>query len=281
MQMRGQPRGAIAAGQVALTLIFAGMVGEVFQLLTRAHLARSPLAAKATGPVGLARQQVPVWQLVRGGPLLWRGDRLWHRQRLRWRQHLMLQGAPERREDLERRARSSQHRTCGREVISVMQFQRQRLAHRTLGIAPPRLVMVQRVDLPRASFGSELRQHRLAAPAPQDQPRALGLQRRSQTGERMVQPPPARPAHLAVLRGLIVKHVDGHHGPGGAGGDQRGLIGQPQIAAQPQQYRFAHDALRSPAGMLQIRVATAAPIHSCHGKASLPSHAGRPSAAAI
>ena len=82
---------------------------------------------------------------------------------------------------------------------------------------------------------------------------------------------------LAVLRGRVIEHIDRHHRPRGAGREQRRLIGQPQIAAQPQDAWYGHASDRSPGGIRQTKVATAVPMHSCHGKASLPSHSGSPS----
>ena len=76
--------------------------------------------------------------------------------------------------------------------------------------------------------------------APQHQPAAARRKVGPQRGQRMVQPPATGSAHRAVARGLVVEHIDWHHRPAGHGRQQRGLIGQPQIAAQPENYRSSH-----------------------------------------
>jgi hypothetical protein len=92
-----------------------------------------------------------------------------------------------------------------------MQVQRRAACPGPLGIAPPRLDMVQGMDLARAGFRASRPALVARPPAPQDQARALLRKLRIQAGQRMVQPPARSPAHAAVLRRLVIEHIDRDH----------------------------------------------------------------------
>ncbi len=100
MQMRAQPRTALDRRQVARAAILRRLVDKGIDPLARARLARLP-PGKTRRPVGLGRQQSPILQPVRFGPVRRLGNRarLVHRSSGR---HPPLQRAPERGEDLVR-----------------------------------------------------------------------------------------------------------------------------------------------------------------------------------
>ena len=107
--------------------------------------------------------------------------------------------------------------------------------HRPLGIAPPGFVVPDRMDAPRAHFPCQFAQYFPRPPPAKDQPRAALAQAGVKTGQAVVQPPTARPAYRAVAGCLVIQHIDGDHRSLMARRDQRRLIREAQVAAEPQQ----------------------------------------------
>ncbi len=101
------------------------------------------------------------------------------------------------------------------------------------------------MDTRRARLLRQLGQHRVGLAAPQDQPRALFAQARVERLEAVVQPPARRAAHRMIAGRLVVEHVDGDHRPVVAGGDQRGLIGEAEVLAEPEDHGSGHGGVRA------------------------------------
>ena len=60
-----------------------------------------------------------------------------------------------------------------------------------------------------------------------------------------MQPPPARPAIGMIARRRIVEHEHRDHRTRLRGGMERGLIGKPQVAAEPDDLNLFHPHHRS------------------------------------
>jgi hypothetical protein len=73
----------------------------------------------------------------------------------------------------------------------------------------------------------------IAAPAPQDQPRAHRPQIRIEAGKTVMQPPALRRAHPPRRRRLIIQHEQRHDRPARRRCNQGGVIGEAQIVAEP------------------------------------------------
>ena len=121
-----------------------------------------------------------------------------------------------------------------------MKHKVEHLAHRAFGIAPPRLDMRHGVHAPGAGFGGQLGQHRFRAPAPQHQPRAARPQVGIEADKAMMQPPPRRRPHPPVPGRLVIELIDRHDRPFRQRSQQRWLVRQPQIAAQPEEGGTGH-----------------------------------------
>jgi hypothetical protein len=76
--------------------------------------------------------------------------------------------------------------------------------------------------------------------AQQDQTRTLRGDRGGERAERLVQPPAGCRADPPRARRLVVQHEHGSHRPGVHGGQQRAVIGQPQIVTEPEYLSFRH-----------------------------------------
>ncbi|MNC35659.1 hypothetical protein D3C75_841500 [compost metagenome] len=89
-------------------------------------------------------------------------------------------------------------------------------------------------DLIRAGLGDQAMQLPLRIPAAQDQPPAARPQVRVQRPQALVQPPARGRADGPPLQPLV-PHIDRQHRPPRRQGVMQGrVVGQPQVAAEPQ-----------------------------------------------
>ena len=207
MEVRRQARTALDRRQVAALVI----VARPHRRNRRAGRARPPRPASIPcepgRPIGLGRQQVPVGQRVALRPVRRRGNLARPVERMR-RRHDVMQRAPERRVDLVRLPAARRHRPRRREIIAVVAHQIEPLRHRALGVAPPRLVVADGMDGARADLLGDLGEFLVALA------RAAGsaaIPSRANPGrarEAVMQPPPRRRAHRAMLRRLVVEDID-------------------------------------------------------------------------
>ena len=168
VEVRRQARRAFLRRQIAGFVIVRGVIDKLIDAAPRAVLARRPVL-EARCPIGLGRQQPPVFKGIALGPGGGRRNVSRTIERI-GRRHLLIQCAPERRVDLVRRAAAAGDRARGRKVIAVMADQIEPFRDGALRIAPPRLVMTDGVNAPCPHLLGELRQFLVALPAPQDQP---------------------------------------------------------------------------------------------------------------
>ena len=201
-------------------------------------LAHLPEPSEPGRPIGIGRQQRPVGKDVGNRPLR-RCVQYRHGQRC-GRGHRIEEAAVVRRKDPVLRAPAGLHGSGRREVVAIVQRQFEPRRHRGFRRAPPRLVVVEGMNAARPGLLRDLGQHLRRIAPPQHQPRTACLQRLRQPGQRMVQPPARRTAQLARARPDIVEDIDRDHRTPLRSGDQRGLIGQAQVAAEPDDLRRAH-----------------------------------------
>jgi hypothetical protein len=91
----------------------------------------------------------------------------------------------------------------------------------------------------RAGLAHQLRQGLQPAAAPDDEPRTQLAQRFIQRREAMMQPPSAGAAHGPIAAADRLVDVDGNDPLGGGqGGAQGGMVGQAQVAAEPEEGGF-------------------------------------------
>jgi len=137
------------------------------------------MVAETGGPVRVGGQQIPILQRVAVRPAIRRRKRVRRRSGLA-RRHMLAQRLPEGRIDFIGVTRSGRHRPRRQQVIAIVEDQprliAQLLFQRPLGIAPPRLVMMQRVDFVRAGRFDNFGQLPDDAPPAQDEPRPQILQ---------------------------------------------------------------------------------------------------------
>lgn len=234
-----QARTAFDRGQVPLLVITRRDLGKSAESHLRARFARRPFAFEPSRPIGPGRQQFPIVQPVRGGPAVGRIEAFGRIQGGR-RRHMIAQRAPEGGVDFIETAAAGLHRARRREVIAVVTSKIEPLRDRALSIAPPWLVMTEAMDGAGPALLGNLRQFLFAFAAPQDQPRAARAQVFVEPREAVMQPPARRAAHRAVPRRFVVENIDGNDRTRRRRSDKRRLIGEPQIAAKPQDRRRRH-----------------------------------------
>jgi hypothetical protein len=107
-------------------------------------------------------------------------------------------------------------------VVAVVEAER--VTQRLFRFAPPRFVVPNRVDARRTGFLHQRREFRDAIAAAQDQPAALVVQRFTERGQRMVQPPALRSTDPPVAWHVVVEDVDRDHRAFVRSGDEGGLV---------------------------------------------------------
>ena len=105
-----------------------------------------------------------------------------------------------------------------------MQNKIERLGHAPLGVAPPRFVMMQRVDGAGAGFAPNGRKHFVALAPTQDQPRTFCAQLGIKACKAVMQPPARGAPHAPVTRRGVIKHIDRDYRPCGGGRTKCGLV---------------------------------------------------------
>jgi hypothetical protein len=122
----------------------------------------------------------------------------------------------------------------------MVQLQVEVPRHGPLGIAPPWLVMMQRMHARHARLARKSGERVIALPATQDQARSLFPQCLVESGKAVMQPPSARTSHSSVFRRLIVEDVNGNDRSLRCRGEQGRLIGKPEITAEPENGGHSH-----------------------------------------
>ncbi len=240
VQVRGQPRGALHRGQVTGRGIPGDrLLQKPLQPLARPRLARRPFGCQAARPVDLRLQpELGDRRGVRPAlGCLERGRRL-----RRWWIELRHAGPPERREHAVGLAGRRAH-------LPRLDQQRGVVAGRLeagrpqLALDPPvaplggRLVQPVPVDAGGIDLGRQLAEHLERGPLAHHQPKPVTAEITLQGLQRTVEPPARCRARRPRLLLLGAPHEHRHHRPGRRGGGKRGVVGQPQVAAEPDDLR--------------------------------------------
>ena len=233
--MRGEHGRQVLTRRVAPGVVVGQAPGhEPLGPIVASGLAGAPGLAEAGGPVGLGGEQPPGVQLVR---LRFERSQAGRRGFRRVGLAHGAGGARERREDRVVAAGLGAHGAEIEQGGGAVQTERgafgQRLLHGLLLRARPGLGHLAGVDRRGADRLDQLRDDRGGTAAAQHQ-RGTGLG--EACGERleaMVQPPSMRPAHGPGAGSLVVEHVDRQDRPGRGRRDQRRVVSEAQVLAEP------------------------------------------------
>ncbi len=235
----GQVRGAFDPRQVAAFDVIAHAVrNKGIEPVARRLLAHGAMAGQNVGCAVHRFAQLPVGQIVAGRPCLRRGDR--GRARQRFGHVITAHGVPHGRIDLVEPARFGLNRPRLEQQMAskTARFDPvlfQRGFHACVAVIRRRMIEPRPIDRPCPRFPDQIAQHVERRTLAQDQLAALRCQSLAKLRQGQIKPQFLR---AAQGRHLIVVDIDGDDRPPAiAGGGQGGMVGKPQVAAEPDDNR--------------------------------------------